>query len=80
MDLLKTIWPVSFKTKHKDVTSLVVMLIVHLVAGLVAGLVISLVAWVPVVGWLFSIVGSVLGLYVLVGIVLTVLDWLEILK
>ncbi len=88
MDILKKIWFYSFKVEKKNVSSLVVNLIVWIVAAFAAGLVLwlatSLTAWIPVVGFLVAlvlgIVGSVVELYSLIGIVLAILVFADVLK
>lgn len=72
MDMLKKIFPYSFGAK--DITGLVIKIIVYVVASAVLGFVIGLI---PFVG---GLVGSLIGLYSTVGIVLAILDYLKILK
>ena len=78
MDMLKKFFPFSFGAT--DVVNLVIRAIVYLVAGALGGVIIGIVAAVPVIGWLLGIVGGFIDLYVLVGIVLMVLDYLKVLK
>ena len=79
MDMLKKLFPYSFGAK--DVSGLVIKIVVYLVVGLIVSLVCKLVSLIPFVGPIFAwLVGSVVDLYVLVGIVLTVLDYLKVLK
>ena len=80
MDMLKTLWPFSFKVKEKDVTSLVVQLIVLIVACAIACVAIGLLVRIPIIGWIIGIVGSLIGLYCLIGIVLCVLQFCGMLK
>lgn len=80
MDFLKKLWPTPFKIRSKDVVSFVVQLVIFIVICAVVGVAIGLLAKIPVVGILFSIVGSVIGLYGLIGIVLCVLVFLDIVK
>ena len=80
MDLLKAIWPLSFKVQEKDVTSLVVQLIVLIVACAIAALAISLLVWIPIIGWIIGAVGGLVSLYCVIGIVLCVLQFCGVLK
>ena len=80
MDLLKTLWPFSFKVKEKDVTSLIVQLIVLIVVCAIAVVAIGILAKLPIIGWIVGIVGSLVGLYCLVGIVLCILQYCGMLK
>lgn len=76
MDLIKKVWPTPFNIKEKDVTSLVIQLVIFLVVCAIAGVIIGFLAGIPIVGILFSIIGSLMGIYSLVGIVLCVLKFL----
>ena len=87
MSVLKNLFPLSWKYS-KDVGSLIVGIIIHLVAEVLIGALISLAGmltgWIPVigaiVGWALGIVSSVLGLYILIGIILLVLRFLKVIK
>ena len=79
MDLLKKIFPISFKYV-KDVTSLIVGIILYLIVGAVGGLVIWLASFIPFVGWLVGALGGILDLYVVIGIVVQVLVFLKVIK
>lgn len=79
MALLKTLFPLSFGAK-KDVVALIINIVVYLVVCAIAGVVIGFLSDIAVVGVIFTIVGSFIGLYGLIGIVLSVLDYLKVLK
>ena len=79
MDMLKMIFPFSFGEK-KDVAALVINILIYLVVGIVIGFAIFLLAKIPVVGIIAGLVGSLLDLYILAGIIISVLDYLKILK
>ena len=79
MDMLKKIFPLSFQSKP-DIASLVINILIQLVVSAVAGWVISIVASVPLIGIIFGLVGSLVGLYFLAGIVISLLDYFKILK
>lgn len=86
MDTLKKFFPYSFGAS--EVKDLVIKIIVYIVAAFIAGAVLAvagaITGWIPVLGGLIglvlSIVGGVVELYVLIGIVLLVLDYLKVLK
>ena len=88
MDLIKNIWFFSFKVEKKNATSLVVNLIVWVVAAVLAGLVLwlatALTGWIPLIGGLIGgivgFVGGVIEIYSVIGIVLSVLKFLDIVK
>lgn len=78
MDLLKKVYPNAFKaTELKD---LIIALVIYVLIDVVCGFVIGLLAKIPLIGILFSILGSVIGLYALVGIILSVLVFVKVLK
>lgn len=87
MDLLKKIFPISFKYKDSG-KDLAIGIVVYLVAAILAGVLIwlatALTGWIPAVGallgWLLGIVSGLVGLYALVGIVLEVLVFAKVLK
>ena len=78
MDMLKKIFPFSFGVK--DITALVVSLVIYIVGGAVIGLVFGLLAKIPLVGILFSIIGWLVGVYCLIGIILAVLEYFNLIK
>lgn len=78
MDLLKKYFPWSFKAS--DGKALAIAILIYIVIGIVGGLIIGLLSWIPVIGWLLSIVGGLLDLYTLVGIILAVLFFAKVLK
>lgn len=79
MDLLKKIFPLSFKYA-KDIGNLIVGIIVYLIVGAVGGVVIWLASLVPIIGWLIGTLGGLLDVYVAVGVVLQILVFLKIVK
>lgn len=81
MDILKKIFPLSFSFKQdKNIVELIVNLLIYIVVGAVIGFAIGVFASIPILGWVFSICGGLVELYVLVGIVLSVLSFLKILN
>ena len=87
MDALKKLFPLSFKFS-KDVANLIIGIIVYLVVGaIVAGLIVLatlLTSWIPVVGklvgWALGVVSSLIGIYVLAGIIILVLAFAKVIK
>ena len=79
MKQLKKYFPYAFKSKP-DVTALVVHIIVHIVVGALIGVITGLLTKIPVVGIIFSLLGGLIDLYVLISLVLVVLDYLKVLK
>ena len=87
MDILKKIFPLSFK-EMKDVKELVIGIVVYLIVAILAGVAIYLATlitgWIPVVGaivgWVLGIVGGLIDLYALAGIVLALLVYFKVIK
>lgn len=79
MNMLKPFFPLVFVPK-KDVLALVINIVLHIIADAIAGLVIAILGSLPLIGWAFTVVGSIIGLYFLVSLVLSILDYLNILK
>lgn len=86
MDMLKKLFPFSFGAD--DIKPLAIKVVVYIAVAFVVGLILALAAqltdWIPVVGTaigvLLSIIGWICEIYVVGGIVVTVLDYLKILK
>lgn len=72
MATLKKIFPLAFKAK-KDIGALIVNILIHVIADVVAGLIIGLL---PILG----ILGGVIGFYFTVSVILSILDYLKIIK
>ena len=72
MATLKKLVPLSFKAKN-GIGGLIVNILIHVLADAVAGLIIAIL---PILG----ILGGLIGLYFTVGLVLSILDYLKIIK
>ena len=80
MYLLKALWPTAYKIKEKDVRSFIVQLVIFGVFCIVVGFLIGLLAKIPIIGIVFSLVGALFELYSLVGIALCILNFLGVIK
>ena len=80
MDMLKKLWPTPFKIERKNLSSFLVQLIIFIVVCAVVGVLIGVLSAIPIVGIIFWIVGSLLEIYSIVGIVLCVLVFLDVIK
>lgn len=78
MDMLKKLFPHAFKATQ--LKSFIVTLIVYFLIDVVCGFVIGLLASLPLIGIVFSLLGSVVGLYALVGVILSILVFIKVLK
>ena len=72
MDTLKKLFPLAFKPK-KGIGALIINILLHILGDAIAGIIIAII---PILG----ILGGLIGLYFTVGIVLSILDYLKILK
>lgn len=87
MEALKKFFPLSWKYT-KDVANLIIGIIIYVVVGIIASAVITLstliIGWIPVIGWLVAVVlglvGSLVGVYVLAGIVIQILVFAKVIK
>ena len=79
MDMLNKFFPLAFRAKD-SIAALLINIIIHLVEDAIAGIIIGVLAGLPVIGWVFAAVGSLLGLYFTVSLVLSVLDYFKVLK
>ena len=86
MDMLRKFFPFSFKEK-KDIAALIINVLLYIVAGVVIGFVLGLLGLlgaIPVVGAILALVlglvSSIVELYILVGIVLSFLDYFKVIK
>ena len=85
MDALKKLFPLSFKYT-KDVPNLIIGILIQIVVGAIAGALIFLATmitgWIPVagalLGWVLGIVGSLIGIYVLAGIIIQILAFCKV--
>ncbi len=77
MDMLKKIFPLSFKYV-KDIKDLIIGILLYIVGIIVGGLIIGLVGGIiPLIGYLF---GSLIELYVVAGIVIQLLVFFKVIK
>ncbi|MBQ7011656.1 MAG: hypothetical protein IJN63_08110 [Clostridia bacterium] len=76
MDMLKKLWPTPFKIKKGNIASFLIQLIIFLVIVAVVGWLIGLLAHLPIVGLVFKLLGSLIGIYNLVGIILCILRFI----
>lgn len=78
MEMAKKFFSQAFKaTELKD---LIIAIIIYIVIGAVGGAVIGLLAQIPILGIIFTIVGSLVDLYALIGIILSILVFLKVVK
>ncbi len=77
MDSLKKLWPTPFSIKKGDLGSFLVQLVIFIVICAVGGLIIGLLGKIlPILGFVWWIVGGLLDVYGVVGLVLSVLKFI----
>ena len=87
MDVLKKIFPLSWKMVNSVgsfVAGIIIYILLTAIFSLAATLAGILVGWIPVIGkiliWALSVIGSVLGVYSLVGLILLILVYCKVIK
>lgn len=78
MDMLKKFFPNAFKAT--ELKAFIIALILYAVIDVVCGVVIGLLARIPLIGIIFSLLGSLVGIYALAGVVLSILVFVKVLK
>ena len=78
MDILKTLFPWSFK--NKTMKDLIVSILIYMAINIVGGLVFGLLSAIPLIGFVFSLLGGALGIYTLAGVILASLHFFGLLK
>ncbi len=82
METLKKFFPFSFGAK--DVAALVIKIIIYVVADVIIGVAAGLLGMIPVAGAILGpilwVITSLVGVYVVGGIVIAILDYCKVLK
>ena len=78
MDILKSLFPWSFK--NKTMKDLIISILIYMAINIVGGLVFGLLSVVPLIGFVFSLLGGLLGIYSLAGVILASLHFFGLLK
>lgn len=74
MDLIKKIFPFSFKAA--DVVGLIISIVIYVVAPTVLGI----LGNIPLIGFVFDILAWAAGIYCTIGIVLSILYFVKVIK
>ena len=78
MKTLKKIFPLSFQAK--DMAQLIIYCLIYLVAGTVLVFLINILARIPVLGLIFTLISSLVGIYIVAGLIILFLFYFKILK
>ena len=76
MKVIKRYFPFSFKEK-KEIRGLVINILTYLAAAAAVGILIGVFSNVPVVNWIFGIVGVLVEFYAAAGIALSAFDYIK---
>jgi len=78
MEFLKKFFPFSFK--FETTKQFVWTIILYCVAAFVAGFILGFMALIPYVGWIFSTLSYLFGVYTTGGIVVAILHKVGVIK
>lgn len=78
METLKKIFPLSFQAK--DVAQLILFCLIYLVAGTIFAFLINILARIPLMGLIFTLISSLLEIYITAGLVILFLSYFKVLK
>ena len=78
MDMIKKLFPQAMQAN--DVKGLIIAILIYAVVNFVGGFVLGLLDAIPLVGFVFGIIGWVLSIYCAVGIVVAILVFLKVVK
>lgn len=70
----------SYSLKADNVTGLIVAILIYSIINFVGGLILSLLSKLPLVGFIASFAGGLLGIYCAIGAILAILIFFNILK
>ena len=77
--MLKQFFPAALGATNSS--SLMKAIILYLVVGIVGGVICKIIGIMPIIGWLVAaLLGLVIGLYVLIGLVLSILTYIAVTK
>lgn len=77
-DPIKKYFPHAFKAN--DVKYLVIGLVVYALIAFVAGLVLGLLGIIPILGFIFRVIGWLVEVYCIAGIILSILVFLKVVQ
>lgn len=78
MDMIKKLFPQAMEAN--DVKGLIIAILIYAVVNFVGGLALGLLDAIPLVGFVFGIIGWALSIYCAVGIIVAILVFLKIVK
>ena len=77
--MLKQLFPAALGAA--DTSSLIKAIIFYLIVGVVGGVICKIVGIIPIIGWLVAgVLGLAVGLFVLIGLILSIMTYLNVRK
>ena len=77
MKTLKKLFPYSFE-KKKSLVALLINVLVYLIIGAIASALIFVLSAIPIVNLVTGIFGGLIDLYVIIGIILSILHYAKV--
>lgn len=77
MQKLLTYFPLSNSVEPGNARQFVLALAIYLVACGVLGILNAILGWIPLVGWLLDVIFSLAGIYCVVGLVLSIVKFVQ---
>lgn len=78
MEKIKQLFPLSFR--GAELKDMIVSILLYIAVAAVAGILLFVIAFIPIVNIVGGIVGAIVDIYIIAGIVLAVLNFLNVLK
>ena len=74
MEILKQLFPFSYRPRQ-SILDLAIFLLIQVLVAALALIVIGILAKIAIIGWIFGILGGLVTLYVVAGAVLAALNY-----
>lgn len=78
MGVIKSLFPQAMQAK--DLKGLLVAILIYVIVNFVGGFVLGLLDALPLIGFVFGLLGWVLGIYCGVGVIVAILVFFKIVK
>ena len=78
MGFIKSLFPQTMQAK--DLKGLLIAILIYVIVNFVGGFVLGLLSKIPLLGFVFGLVGWVLSIYCAVGIIVAILVFFKIVK
>ena len=78
MENFKKLFPSAFKATETN--NFIVALIVYAAIAIVGGAILGLLSKIAIIGFVFTLIGAVVDLYAFIGIVLSILVFIKVVK